>query len=225
MAEEYDEIASNHVVHRCPMSSVGFSAEIHKVADNGKRLALFLGATFFFVWVVAVNMSINDLTPRWFQREFDWLASDSIPPVFLSMALASLISAGCIWLFSGNGNKLFDIDATGITNIHLWRSKSYGWADFELLEREVSTIILHLRPEARGKYGPNVIKFDLSAMDCSGPRLEALIVHYRPDLFRTLYVARPAKAAEGPAPAQVQPEAEKPVTDSPYSQRMARIRS
>ena len=206
------------------MSSRGFSAEIHKVVDNGKRLALFLGLAFLFVWIVAINMSINDLTPRWFQRQFEWVSDESVPPIFLSMALASLISAGIVWLFSGHGAKLFDIDAIGITREGLFRSKTYAWNDFELLEREVSTIVLHLKAEAREKMGPKSIKFDISGIDCSGPKLEALIVHYRPDLYRTLHVAHSAPSEDAVSHvAQVQtPDVS--VAASPLSQRIARLR-
>jgi len=210
------------------MSLQGYSAEIHKVADNGKQLALFLGMALLFVWIVAVNMGVNDLTPRWFQREFDWLASESIPPIFLSMAAASVLSAAGVWLFSGHGEKLFAIDADGITQMTLFGSRHFAWNDFELLEREVATIILHLYATARQSLGPSKLKFDLSGIDCSGPQLEALIVHYRPDLFRTLYVARP-KQGDEPAmraatAADAAPTAKESQAGSQLSQRIARLR-
>jgi len=171
------------------MGSTGFSAKIHKVADNDKRQALFLGLAFLCIWVVAVNYSVQTLSPRWFQREFDWLASESIAPIFLSAAAVSLFAAALLWLLSGDGNKLFDIDSNGIARAGAFGATTYSWSDFELLEREVATIILHLKPAARTSLGPKKIAFDLSGIDCSGPKLEALIVHYRPDLYRTLHVA------------------------------------
>ena len=213
-----------------PMSSRGFTAEIHKVADNGKQLALFLGMAFFFVWVVAINMSVNDLTPRWFQREFEWLSSDSVPPVFLSMALASLISAAGLWLFSGNGDKLYDIDVDGITCPKMFGTKLYQWSDFELLEREVSTLVLHIAASAREGLGPSKLKFDLSHIDCSGPRLEALIVHYRPDLFNTFHAPRKQTSqlsTESPAEPQMAapaPDAKASQPVSQLSQRIAQLR-
>ena len=171
------------------MSGAGHSVDIHKVADSDKRLALFLGMAFLFVWVVAFNIGIQDMAPRWFQRQFDWLSSEEIPPIFLSMAFASLIAAAGLWLFSGNGNKLFHIDATGIECNGMFGSAHYAWTDFELLEREVSLIMLHLKPAARQGFGPAKLVFDISELDCSGPQLEALLVYYRPDLYRTKYVA------------------------------------
>lgn len=212
------------------MSSQGFTADIHKVVDSGKQLALFLGMAFLFVWIVALNMSINDLTPRWFQREFEWLSNESIPPIFLSMAVASVISAAGLWLFSGHGEKLFSIDETGITCPGLFGSRLYRWSDFELLEREVATLVLHLSPEARKSLGTARLKFDLSHIDCSGPRLEALIVHYRPDLFRTFQVAeekpteRAARMEEEQSAQAVQDEGETAAPPSLLSQRIARLR-
>jgi len=165
------------------MSRAGFSAEIHKVANNDKSLALFLGLAFLFAWVVAINVGLQDIAPRWMLRQFEWAADESIPPVFLSMTFASLIAAAGLWVFSGDGNKLYDIDATGIAYKRLISSVSFRWADFERLERNVSTIELIVNP-ATGKR-PRKLVFDISKLDCTGPQLEALIVHYRPDLYRT----------------------------------------
>jgi len=210
------------------MSSQGFTADIHKVANNGKQLALFLSLSMLCAWIVAMNASINEITPRWFQREFSWIADESIAPVFTAVAAASFVITCLLWLFSGNGNKLFSIDAEGITVRRLFGSATYRWPDFELLEREVSTIILNLSPGAQTAFGPRRLKFDLSGIDCPGPKLEALIVYYRPDLFRTLQVAKPMKnseeqAAASPAPA---PEvtAAPPQPVSLLSQRIARLR-
>ena len=205
------------------MRSSGFSAEIHKVADTDKRLALFIGMAFLFVWVVTVNKAVQELTPRWFQRQFEWLASDQIPPIFLTMAFASLIAAALLWALSGNGDKLFDINEIGIKSEGWLGGHQYHWADFELLERQVSTIILHLAPSIHGPYGRKKISFDISAMDCSGARLESLIVYYRPDLYSTQHVARQDSAkmlnaglAEPAEPPQPKPNA--------LTQRMARMR-
>ena len=175
------------------MSNAGFSVEIHKVADSDKRLALFLGMAFMFVWVVAINIGIQDVAPRWFQRQFEWLSSADIPPIFLSMAFASLISAAGIWLFSGHGDKVFQIDTTGVTSVGVFANRHYNWADFELLDREVSKIVLHLKPAVRGPFGASTVIFDISQLDCSGPQLEAMLVYYRPDLYRTLHVAGPGR--------------------------------
>jgi hypothetical protein len=167
------------------MSKAGFAVDIHKVADSDKRMALFLGIAFLFVWVVAINIGMHDMAPRWFLRDFDWLTNDNIPPTFLSMAFASLIAAGAVWAFSGHGDKVFHIDINGIERSAMFGSRTYRWADFERLDREVSQMILHIKPTARGKYGPAKLIFDISKLDCSGPQLEALLVHYRPDLYRT----------------------------------------
>jgi len=206
------------------MSTRGFSAEIHKVADNGRQLALFLGAACLFGWIVALNISINDLTPRWFQRQFEWLSAETIPPIFVSMAIASLLAAGVVWLFSGHGNKVFDIDAVGITRNRLLGSKTYLWSDFELLEREVSTLVLHLKPSVKEKFGPGKIRFDLSGIDCTGPRLESLIVHYRPDLYRILHVAKPKRDGEPAPEAVAAPVVAAPAPQSALSERIARLR-
>ena len=211
------------------MSSEGFSADIHKVANNGKQLALFLSLSMLCAWIVALNMSIQDLTPRWFQRQFDWISNESIPPIFITIAAAALVITALIWLFSGNGNKLYSIDENGITYSRFFGSKSYAWADFELLEREVSTIILNLSQEARSGFGPRRLKFDLACIDCPGPRLEALIVYYRPDLFRTLHVAKPMKNGEAafdatPEPAAVPQGQVVQASQNLLSQRIARLR-
>lgn len=167
------------------MSKAGFAADIHKVADIDKRLALFLGVAFLFVWVVAINIGLHDLAPRWFLRDFDWLTNDDIPTTFLSMAFASLIAAAGIWVFSGDGDKLYHIDASGIERNGVFANRQYRWADFERLDREVSQMVLHIKPAARAGAGPKKLIFDISKLDCSGPQLEALLVHYRPDLYRT----------------------------------------
>ena len=117
---------------------------------------------FLFVWVVAINIGIQDITPRWFQHQFDWLSAAEIPPIFLSMSFASLLAAAMLWLFSGNGDKLCSIDASGISVPGWFGSKLLAWPDFQQLDREVSKI------------------------DCTGSQLEALIVYYRPDLYSTL---------------------------------------
>ena len=212
------------------MRNSGYSAEIHRVADSDKKLALFLGLAFLFVWVVTINIGVAELTPRWFQRQFDWLASDQIPPIFLSMAFASLIAAAALWLFNGNGEKLFEINAEGVKVEGMFGTRNYGWSDFELLERQVSTIILHVDPAVRGKFGPSKVCFDVSRIDCAGPRLESLIVYYRPDLYRTLQVARhdaPKNlnaAAVAPVAAAQHPEPKSEPKSSPLAQRMARLR-
>lgn len=175
------------------MSTVGYTADIRKVADTDKRMALFLGMAFLFVWVVAINIGIQDTTPRWFQRQFDWLSAAEIPPIFLSMAFASLVAAAGLWLFSGNGNKLYRIDGAGITVNGLFGAKPLAWADFASLDREVSTINLYLTEAAKAKYALKKVVFDVSKIDCTGSQLEALIVYYRPDLYGTL--------ANGPASA------------------------
>ena len=167
------------------MSNAGYAVDIHKVADNDKRMALFLGIAFLFVWVVAINIGVQDMAPRWFQRQFEWMSNEDIPPIFLSMAFASLIAAAGIWLFSGHGNKLYHIDSTGVESLGTFGSASYRWMDFNRLDREVSEIILHISPIARRRFGPAKLVFDISQLDCSGPQLEALLVHYRPDLYRT----------------------------------------
>jgi hypothetical protein len=167
------------------MSNAGFAVDIRKVADNDKQLALFLGIAFLFVWVVAINIGVQDLAPRWFQRQFDWLASEDIPPIFLSMAFASLIAAAGVWLFSGDGDKLFHIGADGIDRSGFLGTAHYRWNDFERLERQVSMIILHVKPGAKPKFGPQKLVFDVAGLDCTGPQLEALLVHYRPDLYRS----------------------------------------
>ena len=177
------------------MSSAGYAVDIHKVADTDKRLALFLGIAFLFVWVVAINIGVQDMAPRWFQRQFDWLSSEDIPPIFLSMTFASLIAAAGIWLFSGHGDKLFHIDAQGIEKTGFFGSKTYRWADLERLEREVSTIVLHVNPAVRSGLQPAKLVFDISQLVCSGPQLEALLVHYRPDLYRTQQSAGERKYA------------------------------
>jgi len=207
------------------MRNSGFSAEIHKVANSDKRLALFLGLAFLFVWVVMLNMGVQELTPRWFQRQFEWLASDQIPPIFLSMAFASLIAAALLWMFNGNGEKLFDINAEGIKAEGLFKSRQYAWSDFELLERQVSTVILHIAPEARGSLGPAKLSFDVGAIDCSGPRLESLIVYYRPDLYSTLHATRKAAPEPVAEQAPASPAAPVPAAKSNVlAQRMARLR-
>jgi len=167
------------------MSKAGFAIDVHKVADNEKRLALFLGIAFLFIWVATINVSLQDMAPRWFQRQFDWLTDENIPTIFLSMAFASLIAAGGIWVFSGHGDRLFQIDAKGIASGGAFGSRQYRWMDFERLDREVSKMVLHIKSSARGGYGPAKLVFDVSKLDCSGPQLEALLVHYRPDLYRT----------------------------------------
>lgn len=177
------------------MSTVGYTADVHKVADNDKRMALFLGMAFLFVWVVAVNIGIQDVAPRWFQRQFDWLSSEQIPPIFLSMSFASLIAAALLWLFSGNGNKMYHIDASGITAQGMFGSTLMHWSDFELLDRQVSTINLHLNAAARASHGRKTVVFDVSKIDCTGPQLEALIVYYRPDLYSTLHTAKPFRGS------------------------------
>ena len=203
------------------MRTAGFSAEIHKVADNDKRLTLFLSLASLFVLMVALNVGLQDVAPRWFQRQFDWLASEDIPPIFLSMAFASLVAAAALWLFSGNGEKLFDIDAEGITCTSMFGSKTYRWSDFELLERQVSSIVLHLKLAARGSLGPGKVTFDISHIDCTGQQLEALIVYYRPDLYRTLHVVRQTPPKDSAVAAPAAPETPR---TSPLSQRIARLR-
>ncbi len=168
------------------MSTVGYTADIHKVADTDKRMALFLGMAFLFVWVVALNIGIQDMTPRWFQREFDWLSAEEIPSIFLSMAFASLIAAAGLWLFSGNGSRLYHIDGAGITVYGLFSSTPLAWTDFASLDREVSTINLYLTDAAKSKSALKKVVFDVSKIDCTGSQLEALIVYYRPDLYGTL---------------------------------------
>ena len=167
------------------MSNAGFAVDVHKVADIDKRLALFLGIAFLFVWVVAINIGLHDMAPRWFLRDFDWLTNEQIPPTFLSMAFASLIAAAAVWVFSGHGDKLYHIDEAGVERMGLFRTRLYRWADFERLDREVSEMILHIKPSARAGSGPSKLVFDISKLDCSGPQLEALLVHYRPELYRT----------------------------------------
>ncbi len=167
------------------MSNAGFAVDIHKVADNDKRMALFLGIAFLFVWVVAINIGMHDMAPRWFLRDFDWLTNEDIPTTFLSMAFASLIAAGLLWVFSGHGDKVYHIDAAGIERNTLFATRLYRWSDFERLDREVSQMLLHIKPAARAGSGPRKLVFDISKLDCSGPQLEALLVHYRPDLYRT----------------------------------------
>lgn len=208
------------------MSSQGFSADIHKVANNGKQLALFLSLSMLCAWIVTFNASIQDLTPRWFQRQFDWISNESILPIFLTVAAAALVMTLLIWLFSGHGDRLYSIDENGITRSSILGSRTYSWSDFELLEREVSTIILSLTPEAQSGFGPRRLKFDLSGIDCPGSRLEALIVHYRPDLFSTLHVAKPMKNGAAPVEALPVPEMTEPqqAPQNLLSQRMARLR-
>jgi hypothetical protein len=150
------------------------------------------------------------------------MANDSIPPIFLSMAFSALVAAACLWVFSGHGNRLFEIDATGINRAGFFGAASYRWADFELLERQVATIILHLKPSARTRLGPSKIAFDLAGIDCTGPRLEALIVHYRPDLYNTLHVVRAGSASEREKAAKPAAAEEAPV--NPLSERISRLR-
>jgi hypothetical protein len=215
------------------MSSQGFTAEIHKVANNGKQLALFLSLSLMCAWVVVLNGSINEITPRWFQREFSWIADESIPPIFTALAAGSILITGLLWLFSGNGSRLFSVDAEGIVVRGYFSSKTYHWRDFEFLEREVSSIILHLTPEAQHGFGRSKIRFDLSGIDCPGSKLEALIVYYRPDLFRTLQAAKPMRngqddsaqpSASKPGPAPEAVAAEPPQSVNLLSQRIARLR-
>jgi hypothetical protein len=167
------------------MSKAGFAIDIHKVADTDRRLALFLGMAFLFVWVVAINIGMHDLAPRWFLRDFDWLTNEDVPTTFLSMAFASMISAAGLWVFSGNGDKVYQIDANGVERSSMFKSRLYKWSDFERLDREVSQIVLYIKPTARAGSGPAKLVFDVSKIDCSGPQLEALLVHYRPDLYRS----------------------------------------
>jgi hypothetical protein len=167
------------------MSKGGFALDIHKVADNDKRLAMFLGIAFLFVWVVAINIGMHDMAPRWFLRDFDWLTNEEIPTTFLSMAFASLIAAALLWAFSGNGDKIFHINGSGIERRSVFSVRLYKWSDFERLDREVGKMVLHIKATTRGSYGPAKLVFDVSKIDCSGPQLEALLVHYRPDLYRT----------------------------------------
>ena len=186
------------------MSTVGYTADIHKVADTDKRMALFLGMAFLFVWVVALNIAIQDMTPRWFQREYDWLSASEIPSIFLSMAFASLIAAAGLWLFSGNGNRLYHIDGAGITVDGLFGSTPLTWTDFASLDRQVSTINLYLTDAAKAKCALTKVVFDVSKIDCTGSQLEALIVYYRPDLYRTLAngPSAPVPAATASTPAK-----------------------
>ena len=82
--------------------------------------------------------------------------------------------------------------------------------------------------------GTNKLKFDLSRIDCSGPRLESLIVYYRPDLFNTFHIERRrpfAEMADAGAEAALSPEQEEPAAAattvppaSILSQRIARLR-
>ena len=99
------------------------------------------------------------------------------------MAFASLIAAAGLWAFSGNGDKVFHVDANGVERCGVLKNRLYRWTDFERLDREVSEMILHIKPTARGSYGPAKLVFDISKIDCSGPQLEALLVYYRPDLY------------------------------------------
>ncbi len=167
------------------MSKAGFAIDIHKVADNERRLALFLGIAFLFVWVVAINIGMHDMAPRWFLREFDWLTNEDVPTTFLSMAFASLIAAAGVWAFSGNGDKIYHIDADGVERNGMFKNRLYKWSDFERLDREVSQLVLHIKPAARNGSGPTKLIFDVSKIDCTAPQLEALLVHYRPELYRT----------------------------------------
>ena len=137
------------------MSNSGFAVDIHKVADTDRKVALFLGIAFLFVWVVAINIGVQDLAPRWFQREFDWMSNEMIPPIFLSMTFASLLAAAFSWAFSGHGDKLYHISAAGVERVGMFKSRVYRWADFEELERDVSKLSLRISPEARNGRVPN----------------------------------------------------------------------
>lgn len=171
------------------MSQEGHRAELHKVANIDARLAMSIGASFFCFWIVALNMGMLDISPRWFQRQFDWLTNEQVSPLFTVAGTAFLAMAGVIWLFSGNGRHVFDLSPDGVTVHDMLGSDTFPWASFDLLERNVGDIVLHLAVPEGGLLGRKKVVFRLANLDKTGPEIEALIVYYRPDLFSLLHRA------------------------------------
>jgi hypothetical protein len=202
--------------------NIGHRAEIHKVANIDKRMALFLGLAFFCVWIVVLDNGLLWTTPRWFQRQYDWMTSDSITPVFLAAGIVALIAAAGSWIFSGNGKRLFQIDQTGVTEERTFGIAHHSWQDFEALERSVGTITLVARPRSGVGKSYDRVKFELANLDLTGPQLEALIAYYRPDLYRVLNRRSVENdGSEETAPAQIE-VGQTPLSTRSMSPRVAR---
>jgi hypothetical protein len=156
---------------------------IRRVATNQRTVVLTMVLGLFSIWLAAVNLGFSEDAGRWLERKLGAIANPENASLYLAVGAAAIMVSGLCWLLSGQGNRAFEVSATGIVQYSSLGATAYPWSAFSSLDRNVGAIALNLAEPEPGIFGTKSLVFNLAAIDWSSTELEALIVYHRPDLF------------------------------------------
>jgi hypothetical protein len=155
---------------------------VRRAATNHSLVVGLFSLGLLGFWLGITNMSLSEVATRWIVRLAGPAGDPENAHLFYIAGCGFMVLSGLAWLFSGNGNRAFEMTQSGILVHSPFGAREYRWSDFTHLERNVGKIVL-FAPEVPGGPGLPAVVFKLSGLDWSSTELEALIVYHRPDLF------------------------------------------
>jgi hypothetical protein len=159
------------------------SEVIRRVATNQRIVVLSMAVGLLGFWLAAINLGFSDEAGKWLERHLGAIASPDNANIYIGVGIAALVLSALCWLFSGQGNRAYEISSAGITEFGMGGATVYPWSAFASLDRNVGAISLNLAEPEPGFFGAKAIVFNLAGIDWSSTELEALLVYHRPDLF------------------------------------------